>query len=117
MTYDIVEVALPVLTPYYPIGFPLFLYAVALVGAAATRWLAPTETDDASLAWVRGAGGVCVLVGMVSLLFGAMIGGPFVSPTDNPTPLAITSGTGIVLVVGGWWLLGRPTSGPRSPES
>ena len=104
VAYDVVEVALPVLTPYYLVGFPLFLYLLAIVATGAVRWL--RSSDGERPAWTQIAGGVCLVVGSLSLLFGAFVGGPLVSPTDNPTPLAITGATGIVFIVGAWWLLG-----------
>lgn len=106
-TYDIVEVLLPILTPYYPVGFPLFLYLLALVGTGAARWLRSDGTEPAGIQMV---GGVCLVIGVLSLLFGAFVGGPLVSPTDTPTPLAITSATGIVFLVGAWWLLGKQSA-------
>jgi hypothetical protein len=45
---------------------------------------------------------------VISLGFGAFVGGPVVSTTDNPTPLAITGAAGIISLVIAWWLLGRP---------
>lgn len=107
VTYDVVEVALPVLTPYYPVAFPLFLYLVAIVGGGVARWLRSDAREGGAVP--RAAGGVSLVVGSLSLLFGAYVGGPLVAPTDNPTPLAITGATGIVLLVVGWWLLGRPS--------
>lgn len=104
VAYDVVEVALPVLTPYHPVGFPVFLYLVAVVAAGLSRRL---RSGDGT-AWIRTAGGVALVVGALSLAFGALVGGPLVAPADNPTPLAITGATGLVLLVGGWWLLGRP---------
>lgn len=108
VAYDLVEVAVPALTPYHPIAFPLFLYLLAIVGGALARLL---RTDTmANGAVPRSVGGVCLLVGSMSLAFGAMVGGPLIAPTDNPTPLAITGATGVVLLVAGGWLLRRPTS-------
>jgi hypothetical protein len=111
VAYDVLELALPVLTPYYPVGFPLFLYVVAVAAASASRWLRAGE--NGSPGWIRTVGGVSLVVGTLSLLFGAFVGGPVVSPVDNPTPLAITGAVGIVLLLGGWWLLGRPSPGAR----
>lgn len=113
VAYDFVEVALPVITPYYPVGFPLFLYLLAVVGAAVTRW---GRTDGADADWRPAAGGVSLVVAALSFLFAAVVGGPLVSATDNPTPLAITGATGLVLLVGGWWLLGRPLPGGHVAE-
>jgi hypothetical protein len=107
VTYDLVEVALPFLTPYYPIAFPLFLYVLAVSGAGITRKLRATDSDQS--AWLQTLGGVCFIIGIISLGFGAFVGGPLVSPTDNPTPLAITGTTGIIFLVVAWWLLGRST--------
>ncbi|MDG5777396.1 hypothetical protein VB779_21215 [Haloarculaceae archaeon H-GB11] len=107
VTYDLVEVALPFLTPYHPIAFPLFLYVLAVSGAGITRKLRATDSDKS--AWLQTLGGVCLLIGILSLGFGAFVGGPLVSPTDNPTPLAITGATGMIFVAMAWWLLGRPT--------
>lgn len=105
VAYDIVEVLLPILTPYYPVGFPLFLYLLAIIGAgAARRW---RSGDREASSWTQIAGGVCLVVGVLSLLFGAFVGGPLISPTDNPTPLAITGATGIIFLVSAWWLLGH----------
>lgn len=107
VAYDLVEVALPFLTPYYPIAFPLFLYVLAIGGAGLTRKLRATESEQS--AWLQTLGGVCLIISIFSLGFGAFVGGPLVSPTDNPTPLAITGTTGIIFLVVAWWLLGRPT--------
>ena len=107
VAYDVVEGVLPVLTPYYPLGFPLFLYVLALGGASITRALRVTDNDRS--AWLQTLGGVCLVIGILSLGFGAFVGGPLVSSTDNPTPLAITGVTGVVLLGIAWWLLGRPT--------
>lgn len=107
VAYDLVEVALPFLTPYYPIAFPLFLYVLAVAGAGLTRKLRTTDSEQA--AWLQTLGGVCLLIGILSLGFGAFVSGPLVSPTDNPTPLAITGTTGVIFLVVAWWLLGRPT--------
>lgn len=110
VSYDLVETALPVLTPYHPIGFPLFLYLLAIVGAGAAHRLRAGDGSE----WRRAIGGVSLVVGSLSLLFGAVVGGPLVSPTDNPTPLSITVITGFILLVVGWWSLGqpgKPTSG------
>lgn len=113
VAYDMVEVLVPVLTPYYPLGFPLFLYLLAIIGAGVARWgragggEAPTRTHV--------AGGVCLVVGSLSLLFGAVIGGPLISATDNPTPLAITGATGVIFLIGFWWLLGRQAA--RTPDT
>lgn len=112
VAYDVVEVALPVLTPYHPVGFPVFLYLVAVVAAGLSRRLRAGE----GVAWIRTAGGVALVVGALSLAFGAFVGGPLVAPADNPTPLAITGATGLVLLVGGWWLLGRPLPGGHAGE-
>jgi hypothetical protein len=112
VAYDIVEVIIPILTPYYPIGFPLFLYLLAIIAAGAARWWrsGAGESD-----WTQIVGGVCLVVGVLSLLFGAFVGGTLISSTDNPTPLAITGATGIVFLVGAWWLLGHRSV--RSPAS
>lgn len=107
VAYDIVEMVLPVLTPYHPIGFPIFLYLLAIVGAGVARQL--RTDDEADSAWIRTAGGVGLVIGVLSLLFGAYVGGPLIAPTDNPTPLAITGAAGIILLIGSWWLLGRPS--------
>lgn len=106
VTYDLVEVALPVLTPYYPVAFPLFLYLIAVIGAAVARSLRSDAHEDGTIP--RAAGGVSLVIGSIALLFGAYVGGPLVAPSDNPTPVAITSATGVALLVAGWWLLGEP---------
>lgn len=106
VAYDLVEVAVPSLTPYHPVGFPLFLYLLALVGAGAARQF--RAGDGHASNWTQAAGGVCLIVGSLSLAFGVLVGGPVVAPTDNPTPTAITGATGLVLLASGWWLLGRP---------
>lgn len=109
VAYDLVEVAAPVLVPYHDVGFPLFLYLLAVLGASATRWL--RAGDDATAAALRVAGGACLLVGTLSLLFAALVGGPLIGPVDNPTPLAITLATGIAFLLGAWALLGSSTVG------
>lgn len=113
VAYDLVEVTLPFLTPYHPVGFPLFLYLLAIGGAGITRRLRTTDGEQG--AWLQTLGGVCLIVGIVSLGFGAFVGGPVVSATDNPTPLAITGATGIIFLVAGWMLLGRPTIQASAP--
>jgi len=113
VAYDLVEVALPFLTPYYPVAFPLFLYVLAIGGAGLARKL--RATDSGQTAWLQTLGGVCLIIGILSLGFGAFVGGPLVSPTDNPTPLAITGTTGIVFLVVAWWLLGRPAIQSATP--
>jgi len=105
VAYDVLEVALPFLTPYHRVGFPLFLYLLAIVGAGTARRLRAGDSESAG--WLQPAGGVCLVVGLLSLAFGAVVGGPLVAPSDNPTPLAITAATGIALLVGGWWLVSR----------
>lgn len=106
VAYDVVESALPVLTPYHPVGFPVFLYVVAVAGAGLARQVRPDEGGAAG--WRTAVGGVCLVVGAVSLAFGAFVGGPIVAPADNPTPLAITGATGLIFLGAGWWVLGRP---------
>lgn len=106
VAYDVLEVALPFLTPYHQVGFPLFLYLLAIVGAGIARRLQSDGGDGPGL--TAAVGGVCLVVGLLSLAFGATIGGPLIAPSDNPTPLAITGATGIVFLVGGWWLVSRP---------
>lgn len=103
VVYDLVEVSLPVITPYHPIGFPLFLYLLAVVVGAVTRWARAESGEPPD--WSRVAGGVSLVVAALSLLFAVVVRGPLVSATDNPTPLAITGATGVVLAVVGWWLL------------
>lgn len=106
VAYDLTEVALPFLTPYYPVAFPLFLYVLAVSGASITRKFRTTDSEQS--AWQQTLGGVCLIIGLISLGFGAFVGGPLISPTDNPTPLAITGATGTLFLVTAWWLLGRP---------
>jgi hypothetical protein len=113
VAYDMVEVAVPFLTPYYPIAFPLFLYVLAVGGAGITRKLRATDSEQS--AWLEALGGVCLIISIFSLGFGAFVGGPFISPTDNPTPLAITGTTGIIFLVVAWWLLGRPAIKSATP--
>lgn len=113
VAYDLVEVALPFLTPYYPVAFPSFLYVLAVGGAGIARALHAADGEQS--AWLRTLGGVCLIIGVLSLGFGAFVGGPLVSPTDNPTPLAITGATGIIFLLIAWWLLGRPTIQSTTP--
>ncbi|MDZ7701174.1 MAG: hypothetical protein U5J98_03430 [Halobacteriales archaeon] len=104
VAYDFVEVALPVLSPYHPVGFPVFLYALAVVAAAVARRLRP----DASAGLGPAVGGAVLVVAALSFAFAVLVGGPLVSATDNPTPLAITATAGLVLAgVGVWLLRGR----------
>lgn len=105
VAYDLVEAALPVLNPFHQIGFPLFLYLLAVIAAGVCRGL--RVEDDNKSASIRTLGAVSLIVGVLSVLFGAFVGGPLVSPTDNPTPLAITGVAGIGLLLIGWWLLRR----------
>lgn len=104
VAYDIVELAVPILNPYHPVGFPVFLYVLAVVAAAVARRFKPHGDGM----WTRAAGGVSLLVGTISILFGTFIGGPVIAASDNPTPFTITMTTGMVLLVSGWWLLGKP---------
>lgn len=113
VSYDLVELAIPLLTPYYPVAFPLYLYLLAVTGGALARWFR-SDTPEAGTV-LRSVGGVCLLVGSISLVFAAVVGGPLIAPTDNPTPLAITGATGVVLLVAGGWLLKRPTSRSTPP--
>lgn len=115
VAYDVIEVVLPFLTPYYPVGFPLFLYLLALIGTGAARWFQSAERNRSTV--IRALGGVCLVIGTISLLFGAYIGGPLIAPVDNPTPLVITATTGSILLITGWWLLGRPSIRGRSSLS
>lgn len=105
VAYDTIEMVFPIVTPFHVIGFPLFLYLLAVVGAGAARAFQPDDETDG--VWVRAIGGVFVLIGIISLLFGAFVGGPLVAPADNPTPLAITGATGVVLLLAAWVLLRR----------
>lgn len=115
VAYDVVEVVLPFLTPYYPVGFLLFLYLLAIIGAGAARWLQSEGKNRPTV--IRTVGGVCLVIGTISLLFGAYVGGPLIAPADNPTPLIITAATGIILLVTGWWLLDRPSIRERPSQS
>ncbi|MFB6114183.1 MAG: hypothetical protein ABEJ58_08815 [Halodesulfurarchaeum sp.] len=110
VAYDVVEVLLGILPPYYPIAFPLFLYLLAVCGAAIPRVIR-SETGEGQT-WHRAAGGVCLVVGTIAFLFAAMIGGPLSAPTDNPTPLAIATVTAIAFFAAGWVLLGRRRGSP-----
>lgn len=109
--YDFVELGLPAISPYHPVGFPLFLYLLAVLGAGVARWAraGPTPGFDAR----RAVGGVCVVVAMLAFLFAGIVRGPIVSPADNPTPLAITGLTGVIFAAAAWWLLrGRSDPDP-----
>lgn len=111
--YDIVEAAFPVLTPYYPLGFPLFLYLLALLGAGTARWL---QADEEVSTPSRIVGGVCLIIGVLSLLLGGVVGGPLVSSTDSPTPLAVTGVTGLIFLGGAWWFLRGRSARRTSPD-
>ncbi|UPV76893.1 hypothetical protein M0R89_20725 (plasmid) [Halorussus limi] len=113
VSYDLIEVALPFLSPYYPTAFPLFLYVLAISGAGITRKLRVTDSEQSP--WLQTLGGVCLIIGVLSIGFGVFVGGPLVSSTDNPTPLAITGTTGIIFLGIAWWLLGRKTIHPTTP--
>ncbi|MFB6361016.1 MAG: hypothetical protein ABEH59_06800 [Halobacteriales archaeon] len=104
--YDFVELALPILDPYHRLAFPVFLYMLAILGAGAARGLHARNKDGSP--WMRTLGGVSLVIGVLSLLFGVVVGGPLVSSTDNPTPLAITGTAGVILLLVAWWSLGRP---------
>lgn len=104
VAYDLVEVVLPFLALYHPIAFPLFLYLLAVSSAGITRRLRTADSEESP--WLQTLGGVCLIIALLSLGFGAFIGGPLVSPTDNPTPLAITGSTGVIFLLVAWWLLG-----------
>ena len=112
VAYDLLELAVPALTPYHPVGFPVFLYLLAVLASAVARRLG---ADGA--APTRVAGGVALVVAAIALGFGAIVGGPVVSATDNPTPLAITATTGLLLAAVGWWLLvGRDARGAPTTD-
>lgn len=102
VAYDFLEVALPVIGPYHPVGFPLFLYLLAVAAAGVTR---RTGSAGPDVDWGRSAGGVSLVVAGISLLFAAAVGGPLVSATDPPTPLAIAATAGVLFGVVGWGLL------------
>ena len=113
LAYDVVEASAPAVAPYYPVGVPIFHYLVAVVAAALARRVRPAGADVSG----RGAaGGVALVVGVISLLVAAMVGGPVVAPSDNPTPLAITGAAGLLLVAVAWLLLGRPGIGRVVPR-
>ena len=116
VSYDLVEASVPAIAPVHPVGFPLYLYLLAVAAAAAARSVRAADPD--ARAWVRAVGGVCLVVGALALGFAALVGGPIVAAEDNPTPLAITGATALVLFVAGWWLLDRPIVGParRHPD-
>ncbi|UWG46682.1 hypothetical protein HSRCO_0384 [Halanaeroarchaeum sp. HSR-CO] len=105
VAYDVVERLLPFLTPYHPVGFPLFMYLLAVAGASAGRVVRSDEEGGDAV--VRAVGRVFFVLAALSLLFGASVGGPVLVPGGRPTPLAVTGATGIALVVAGWWLLAR----------
>ncbi|MGM0399532.1 MAG: hypothetical protein ACQEQY_11170 [Halobacteriota archaeon] len=105
VAYDVVEMVIPLLTPAHPIGVPVFLYLLAVVGAGVGRAFRSGEESGAIV--VRAVGGVFLVVAALSVLFGASVGGPVVEPGEGPTPLAVTGATGIAFVVAGWWLLAR----------
>lgn len=110
VAYDFVEIVIPAIAPYHPIGFPVFLYLLAVVAGAGARW--SRQGPDGRSRWVRAAGGVCSVVAVLAFLFAAAVGGPLVSPADNPTPLVVTGATGLVFAAAAWWLLvGRPSVG------
>lgn len=109
VSYDLVEVIAPAIAPYHPIGFPVYLYCLAVVAAASTRMT--RSVDPAARPWRGALGGVCVVIGVLALGFAIYIGGPLVTPSDNPTPVVITGATALVLFVAGWLLLDRPRIG------
>jgi hypothetical protein len=114
VAYDFVEVGIPALAPYYPVAFPAFLYLLAVICGGVARWFRSPDSPDGTLR--RSTGGVALIVGSISLVFGAFVGGPLIAPTDNPTPLAITGATGIILISASWWLLGRPMPWSNPPD-
>ena len=113
VAYDLVELALPVLTPYHPVAFPVFLYLLAVLAAGVARGLGGEGIPSSTAV----LGAVAVVVAALSFGFAAVVGGPLVAPADNPTPLAITAATGLLLTALGWWLLGAPrTLGPLATD-
>lgn len=100
VAYDLVEVAIPALTPYWPVGFPAFLYLLAVVGAAVGR----VVRDDGG--WPASVGTALLVVGGISLLFASLLGIPLALRGDV-VPGAITGTVGVVLVALGAWLLRR----------
>lgn len=110
VSYDLVEASAPAIAPYHPVGFPIYLYLLAVVAAGASRSVRPAGPGARS--WAGVLGGVCLVVGALALGFAALVGGPLVAAHDNPTPLAITGSTALVLFAAGWWLLDRPSIGP-----
>lgn len=87
----------PVPHSIYPVSFPLFLYVLAVSNARITRKLCATDGEQS--VWLQTLGGICLIIRLISLGFGAFIGGLLVFRTDNPTPLTITSTTGIILIM------------------
>lgn len=105
VAYDVIEVLVPPLAPFRSIGFPLFMYLLAVIGAGGARLLVASDEDGSN--WRRGLGGVSVLFGFISISFGMAVGGPIVVASDNPTPLAITGLTGLAFLLVGLLLLAR----------
>jgi hypothetical protein len=108
VAYDAIEAALPAVAPYHAVGFPVFLYLLAVVSAGVARRLTPSTAAGKGL--LRGLVAVCLTIGVLSLLLAAVIGGQLIAPADNPTPLVILSVTGAVFLLAGWWLLRRAPS-------
>jgi len=84
VAYDLVEVAAPPLTPYYPIAFPVFLYVIAIGSAGIARKFRSTDSEQSP--WRQTLGGVRLVVGIVSLGFGAFVGGA----SDGRSPFVAT---------------------------
>lgn len=92
--YDLVETALPVLAPYWPVGYPAYLYVLAVAGAGIARWLRARGSPNA---WRPAVAGAFTLLGVLALALAATVYLPHAGA--DPTPVAIVAATGVVFLV------------------
>ncbi len=109
--YDAIEGALPVLSGFYAVGFPLYCYLLAVLAAAVARRL---RAAGAPNAWRPGAAAALLVVGGLALTLAVGVyaplggaGGAGGSATESPwTPFLIVAGAGAALSGLGAYLAG-----------